>query len=67
MSNRAWTFVRCGIDGKPDGVYDERYEQAAIGALAALGDRAEFVHDEDMPEPLRYRGSWVSWRFTIQI
>jgi len=58
MSRRVWTFVRCGINGRADGVYGEEYERAHIRRLAEMGDRAEFVHDEDMPEPLRYRGSW---------
>jgi hypothetical protein len=58
MSVRVWTFVRCGIGGKPEGVYGENYETAARKRLESLGDSAQFVHDADMPEALRYRGSW---------
>jgi hypothetical protein len=53
-----WTFVHCGVYGKPEGFYDERYTQAAIRRLGEMGRRVEFVTDDDMPKALRYRGSW---------
>jgi hypothetical protein len=56
-----WTFVRCGIDGKSDGVYDKDYETAIAANIDEVSEgkhRAEFVHDIDMPGALRYRGSW---------
>ncbi|MCP4898903.1 MAG: hypothetical protein GY906_18175, partial [bacterium] len=54
-----WTFVYCGKDGDPSGgVYNARYLLAAESGLAVHGRRAEFITDDDLPEPLRYRGSW---------
>jgi hypothetical protein len=56
---RVWTFVRCGIHGNPKGVYGPEYEDGIRGNMARVspGDTCEFIHDEDMPEALRYRGS----------
>jgi hypothetical protein len=53
-----WTFVHCGVYGKPEGFYDERYTKALEGRMADFGHTVEFVGDKDMPEPLRYRGAW---------
>ncbi len=50
-----------GVDGKPEGHYDERYERAAregIDRTSGGTFRAEFIHDPDLPEWLRYRGWW---------
>ena len=53
-----WTAVHCGVFGEPQGFYDERYSNALTGRMADFGHTVEYVHDDDMPEALRYRGNW---------
>jgi hypothetical protein len=46
------------VFGKPEGFYDERYVRACTGRMADFGHTVTYIHDEDMPEALRYRGNW---------
>lgn len=59
---KIWTFLRCGNNGNPIGDYGPQYEPALRGNLKEVSHGecdAEFIHDEDLPEGLRYGGWWT--------